>query len=92
MFGLVVEEAASGTEVTRSQAPIASHNREVRKLVMISQDVRDVTRNLEKIWSSAESLRKQNVDLKSGLRDNETLATRETARINELEHELASEK
>lgn len=48
---------------------------------MLSQDVRDLVANFKKIWVGSEALRKQNMDLPSGVRKKRILAIINSGRL-----------
>lgn len=90
LLGLVAENATLSTDVARFRASVETLGREKRKLVVPTYDVRALTKNVGKIKAIAEKLRRRIVKLEDDVLNKRTLATMETARVNELAHESAS--
>lgn len=57
---------------------------------MVTLDVRDMMENAEKIRASAETSRRQYMELESNVRDKRALTMMDTACVGALRHELAN--
>lgn len=92
VLGLSAVRATLHTEVSRLRCFVKTLDPEGRKVVMLTQNVRELVANPENIQAVAEALRKPNMRLTSDIRKKVALSTVEWARLKALDEELVSVK